>query len=252
MLLSRQHDEVFRMRDAPPPGQLYFNNPSNPPGCPRQVIQVQLTEPGLYQYYCEPPFSQLVRLQNCRCAPRRRDPDEPDPPIVADPRFEPRTDPKSTGEPKGKSNGQPSKGNGQPGKGNGKPGKGNGEPKRPPTPGEPPRWAPEINATIAAIIVGLAALAIRASKYFKPLQLAVILGALLGSLLKGLGIGLAVAGGTVESEGGTGDPSKGKPVRVPVDVPSGTSSPTTSNPWRNEIVNPGSSFAEVAGKNTND
>ena len=64
-------DEIFRMR-IPPPSVLPFVNPQNPPGCPPQIIHVQLTEPGIYQYYCEPPFSTLVRLPQCKCARRRR------------------------------------------------------------------------------------------------------------------------------------------------------------------------------------
>jgi hypothetical protein len=76
MMLSGQYDEVYRMPNAPPAGPLYFFNPTNPGGCPRQIIMVQLTERGLYQYYCEPPFSQLVRLPACRCAPRRQEPEQ--------------------------------------------------------------------------------------------------------------------------------------------------------------------------------
>lgn len=60
-------DEVIRMRDAPPPGPIPFFNPSHPPGCPPQMIYVQLTEPGIYQYYCEPPFSSLVKNPLCKC-----------------------------------------------------------------------------------------------------------------------------------------------------------------------------------------
>ena len=64
------YDEVFRMRDAPPSMPLFFANPANPPGCPQQLIQVQMTEPGLYQYFCEPPFSELVRNPLCDCRPQ--------------------------------------------------------------------------------------------------------------------------------------------------------------------------------------
>ena len=74
--LSFTFDVVFRMRDAPPAGPLFFANPANPPGCPPQLLYVQMTEPGLYQYYCEPPFSQLVRDPRCRC---RRPDEEPEP-----------------------------------------------------------------------------------------------------------------------------------------------------------------------------
>ncbi|MGA2115827.1 MAG: DUF4157 domain-containing protein [Bryobacteraceae bacterium] len=65
------NDEVFRMR-IPPPSELLYVNSQNPPGCPPQIIHVQLTEPGIYQYYCEPPFSTLVRLPQCECGRRRR------------------------------------------------------------------------------------------------------------------------------------------------------------------------------------
>lgn len=69
-----EYDEVFRMRDAPPPGPIPFFNPSNPPGCPPQMIHVRLTEPGVYQYYCEPPFSTLVKDPRCKC--KKKDKDE--------------------------------------------------------------------------------------------------------------------------------------------------------------------------------
>lgn len=75
--LSGEWDEVFRMPDSPPPGPLYFYNPMRPPSCPPQLIEVQQTEPGLYQYYCEPPWSQLVRDPDCSCEPCR-DEDDPD------------------------------------------------------------------------------------------------------------------------------------------------------------------------------
>ena len=68
---SSQYDEVFRMRDSPP-GPVLFVNPASPPSCPPQLIHVQMTEPGLYQYYCEPPFSELVRNPACQCGDQRR------------------------------------------------------------------------------------------------------------------------------------------------------------------------------------
>lgn len=71
---SLQFDEVIRMTDAPPPGPIPFFNPSHPPGCPPQMIYVQLTEPGIYQYYCEPPFSTLVKDPRCKC--KKKDDDE--------------------------------------------------------------------------------------------------------------------------------------------------------------------------------
>jgi len=67
-------DEVFRMQDAPPAKPIRFFNPSHPPGCPPQMIHVQMTEPGVYQYYCEPPWSTLVKDPKCKC--RERDDDE--------------------------------------------------------------------------------------------------------------------------------------------------------------------------------
>lgn len=60
-------DEVFRMKDPAPPEDLPFFNPLHPVACPPQVIKVQLTEPGIYQYYCEPPFSTLVKDPRCVC-----------------------------------------------------------------------------------------------------------------------------------------------------------------------------------------
>jgi hypothetical protein len=71
--LSGQFDDVFRMEDSPPEGPLFFENPMNPPNCPPQLINVQWTAPGLYQYHCEPPFSQLVRNPLCSCRPRTPD-----------------------------------------------------------------------------------------------------------------------------------------------------------------------------------
>lgn len=65
--LKFTYDEVFRLKSAPP-SNIPFINPNNPPGCPPQIIEVQLTEPGIYQYYCEPPWSKLVTDPNCKCA----------------------------------------------------------------------------------------------------------------------------------------------------------------------------------------
>jgi outer membrane protein OmpA-like peptidoglycan-associated protein len=76
-VLSGQYDDrVYRMQDSPPLGPLFFENPMNPPGCRQQMIIVQLTEPGLYQYYCEPPFSELVRDPNCCCPEEEPDEEE--------------------------------------------------------------------------------------------------------------------------------------------------------------------------------
>jgi hypothetical protein len=65
------YDEVTRMRQVPP-SNMFFANPSRPAKCPPQMIQAQLTEPGIYQYWCEPPYSTLVRDPDCACGPRRR------------------------------------------------------------------------------------------------------------------------------------------------------------------------------------
>ena len=73
--LQFSYDEVFRMKQDPPPTVPFFN-PMNPPGCPPQIIHVQLTEPGIYQYSCEPPFSELVRMPECACAKPRRKKDK--------------------------------------------------------------------------------------------------------------------------------------------------------------------------------
>src|SRR5262249_3474619 len=64
---SKKYAEVYRMRDKAPPGPLYFVNPRRPPSCPPQLIKVTKTEPGLYQYYCEPAFSDLVGTPPCKC-----------------------------------------------------------------------------------------------------------------------------------------------------------------------------------------
>ncbi len=64
---SGKYAEVYRMRDSPPPGPLFFFEWPRPPRCPPQIIQVAQTEPGLYQYYCRPPFSELVRDSRCDC-----------------------------------------------------------------------------------------------------------------------------------------------------------------------------------------
>jgi hypothetical protein len=82
-------DQVFRMTLAPPPGPYPFFNPMSPPGCPPQVIHVRQTAPGVYQYYCEPPWSQLVRDPRCACLSREPEP-VPEPVPVPGPVPEPR------------------------------------------------------------------------------------------------------------------------------------------------------------------
>jgi Domain of unknown function (DUF4157) len=67
------YDEVFRMRDSPPSERIPFFNPNNPPGCPPQIIYVKRTEPGIYQYYCEPPWSDLVKDPLCKCRKKKED-----------------------------------------------------------------------------------------------------------------------------------------------------------------------------------
>jgi hypothetical protein len=76
---SGRYDEVYRMRDKPPSGPLYFVNPRRPPSCPPQLIQVAQTERGLYQYYCVPPFSEQVKDARCKC-PKDDDEKEKDQP----------------------------------------------------------------------------------------------------------------------------------------------------------------------------
>ena len=68
------YDEVVRMRDPAPSHPIPFFNPNKPPLCPPQVIYVKRTEPGIYQYYCEPPWSDLVRDPRCNC--KKKDQDE--------------------------------------------------------------------------------------------------------------------------------------------------------------------------------
>lgn len=80
-------DEVFRMTEPPPTEKLHFFNPEKPALCPDQDIKVQLTEPGVYQYYCEPPFSTLVK--DPRCSPCKKKPqDEPDKVPLAKPQTD--------------------------------------------------------------------------------------------------------------------------------------------------------------------
>jgi len=228
MMLTGQYDEVYRMPNAPPKGPLYFFNQMNPPRCPRQTIMVQLTEPGLYQYYCEPPFSQLVRTPGCRCQPRRDD--EPPGPYVPPIWVRPSDQPGSS-ETKGKGD-QPGKGDGEPGKGD-RPGKGNGEPgkgdrgRRPGrTPGRDqpqqptfrlprgPIWDKVYGAL--AVIGGLVALFSLWGK----------VGALLGLLARALGFTLGLVGGAVAAAAGTPGKAGGPPVVKPtpggVTTPSGT------------------------------
>ncbi len=88
--LRFSYDEVFRMRIPVPPIPIPFINPMNPPGCPPQKLIVQLTEPGLYQYYCEPPWSDLKKIPACNKCGKKRDEEkervrEPDVPIVVSP-----------------------------------------------------------------------------------------------------------------------------------------------------------------------
>jgi hypothetical protein len=79
---SLQFDEVIRMTDSPPAGPIPFFNPSHPPGCPPQMIYVQMTEPGIYQYYCEPPFSTLVKNPLCKCKKKEEDEEKKDKKVI--------------------------------------------------------------------------------------------------------------------------------------------------------------------------
>jgi uncharacterized protein DUF4157 len=221
MHLSQQYDEVFRMRDSPPRGPLFFENPMNPPGCPQQVINVQRTEPGLYQYYCEPPFSQLVRNPLCRCSLRREEPEPHDPPVIGDRPFEQRGDSESTSESKGKSNGQPGKGDGE--RKPGRPG------RRPPAPGGPQPtlrlpggidWA----AALAALLALLA---------LTPWgRIGELLGTALGLLLRALGFSLGILAGTAAASAADSPSDPGGPPSGP---PAGDPIPRTGPPARTTI-----------------
>ena len=234
MMLSGEYDEVFRMSDVPPPGPLYFFNPLNPPSCPQQTIVVRLTEPGLYQYYCEPPFSQLVRNPLCRC-PRPDDDQPPGPPIFVQPGPQPsETDTHGKGESEGKGDGEPGKGDGEPdirepGR---QPGRTPGRtPGRGPQPNQPtfmiPRWVPGV-----AILAILGAIVAWGSRTL-PGKIAALIGTLLGRLALALGLSLGFFGGTGTataggSKGGAGGgspdgPPKGKiPGKDTVIVPGDT------------------------------
>ncbi|MGI9182853.1 MAG: eCIS core domain-containing protein [Longimicrobiaceae bacterium] len=194
---------VSRLDALAPTGTVQFRD-NTLPGCSSQTLSVRNAgiggARGLFLYRCDPP-GRAPRTSLAPCCTRRRDDEPPDPPIVVDekPRFDVKGDRKPLSEPKGK---------------------GDGKDKHPARPGKPPRWAPEINPAVAAIIIGLAALVLRAAKYFKPLRLAAILGTLLGMLLKGLGLGPAVAGGAAADSAdtqpdGPGGPPTVKPVPVP-------------------------------------
>jgi hypothetical protein len=70
-----------RMRLPPPPVTLTMPEP-RAPNCPSQRLIVMPPIRGIYLYYCEPDFAQLVRNPNCRC----RADQEPAPQPVAVPR----------------------------------------------------------------------------------------------------------------------------------------------------------------------
>lgn len=213
MLLSGEYDEIFRMPDTSPPGPLYFHNPLNPPGCPQQTIMVQITEPGLYQYYCEPPFSQLVRNSSCRC--RRPDDEQPPvPPIYVRPGDQPsdtQDKGKGKGDGEGKSDGELDKGKDQPDKGKDKPNRGNRKPGRD-QPQQPtfmmPSWVP--GAAILAILGAIVAWGSRTL----PGKIAAMLGTLLGRLALALGLSLGFFGGTgTATAGGSKDGARGGPPK---------------------------------------
>jgi len=60
---------IVRMLRLPPPTGIPLVEPVYPQGCPRQKIHVCLIEPGIYQYFCEPPWSELPksRCNRSRC-----------------------------------------------------------------------------------------------------------------------------------------------------------------------------------------
>ena len=204
VLLSGEYDEVFRMGDPPPPGPLYFFNPMNPPGCPEQTIVVQFTEPGLYQYFCEPPFSQLVRNRACRC--RREDEKKPTsppaPPVWVRPDVQP-----SSSDTEGK--GEDQLGDNAPGKDNGEP-KPNRKPIRTPGRDQPQQPFLRIPNFLAWAIMIIGTIAVFSSLWGK-------IGGLLGMLARTLGFTLGMAGTAMAepdvSKGGTD--ARGKPIKIP-------------------------------------
>lgn len=102
---SLKIDEVFRMTDPPPPEKLHFFNPEKPATCPDQEIKVQRTEPGIYQYYCEPPWSQLVADSRCKCKKKPEEDKKPEAVPVAKPQTD--TDTKDVKDPVADPNAQP-------------------------------------------------------------------------------------------------------------------------------------------------
>jgi hypothetical protein len=73
---SGYYGEVFRLAVPAPPIPIPYVNPLHPPGCPPQMITVQLTEPGVYQYFCDPAWSDLVTDPRCACGKKQDDEEE--------------------------------------------------------------------------------------------------------------------------------------------------------------------------------
>ena len=69
--LGDQFDEV-NLLTMDPPDSFPVVEETKPPGCPMQMMNVCQVEPGIYQYYCEPPWADLVRDPRCNCRRRRR------------------------------------------------------------------------------------------------------------------------------------------------------------------------------------
>ncbi|QHQ36674.1 eCIS core domain-containing protein [Algicella marina] len=65
-------DEV-RLLERDPPPEFPMIEPFYPPGCPRQQIHICRIQAGVYQYFCAPPWSRLVRDPRCRCTRRLED-----------------------------------------------------------------------------------------------------------------------------------------------------------------------------------
>lgn len=70
--LRFSYDEVYRMDEPAPDVPLPFANPLHPRACTPQFLYVTQTEPGLYQYYCDPAWADLQAHPECRCDGRKK------------------------------------------------------------------------------------------------------------------------------------------------------------------------------------
>jgi hypothetical protein len=66
--IARLGVPTTRLR-LPPPPPIVFPNPGLP-GCPPQTLFVLPPLHGIYRYYCEPDFSELIADPRCACGPR--------------------------------------------------------------------------------------------------------------------------------------------------------------------------------------